>query len=84
MVSVMKYENIPINENYLINEDSEVIYTSSIGVGSDNEEVRLILFDKRLISDGKNMKIINESDVQIVLTKSSAIKLRNLLNEQIE
>ena len=29
------------------------------------------------------MEIINESDTQIVLNKSSAIKLKELLNEQL-
>lgn len=49
----MKNDIIAINKNMVIDPDSELIYASSIGVGADNEEVRLILFNKRLTSDGK-------------------------------
>ena len=37
----MKNENITINKNMIINPDSELIYASSVGVGADNDEVRL-------------------------------------------
>ena len=33
-----------------IDPDSEIIYSSSVAVGGDEEEVRLILFNKRLAS----------------------------------
>ena len=79
----MKYENVQVNEKMLIDSDSELIYSSSVGVGSDDEEVRLILFNKRLVSDGENMEIVNDSDMQIILNKSTALKLRDLLNEHL-
>ena len=80
----MKDENIPINKNMIIDPDSEIIFASSVGVGADDEEVRLILFNKRLTSDGKNIEIINESDTQIILNKSAAFKLKQLLDEHLK
>lgn len=80
----MKNENITINKNMIINPNSELIYASSVGVGADNDEVRLILFNKRLTSDGKNIEIINESNTQIILNKSSAFKLKELLDEHLK
>lgn len=74
----MKNDIIAINKNMVIDPDSELIYASSIGVGADNEEVRLILFNKRLTSDGKNIELINESNTQIILNKASAFKLKEL------
>ena len=80
----MEKGNIPINKNMVIVPDSEMIYASSVGVGADNEEVRLILFNKRLISDGENIEIINESDTQIILNKATASKLKELLDEHLK
>ena len=75
----MKNENIRVNKSIIINQDSDILYASSIGVGGDDEEVRLILFNKRLISNENKMEIINESDTQIILNKSGAVKLKELL-----
>lgn len=80
----MRNEKIPINKNMIIDPDSEIIYTSSVGVGADDEEVRLILFNKRLTSDGENIEIINESDTQIILNKSAAFKLKELLDQPLK
>lgn len=79
----METENIQIDKNMIIRPDSNILYSSLVGVGVDNDEVRLILFNKRLISDGETMKIVNESDNQIILTKNSAIKLKELLNNYL-
>ena len=68
----------------IIDSDSELIYASSVGVGADNEEVRLILFNKRLTSDGENIEIINESNTQIILNKPPAFKLKELLDEHLK
>lgn len=76
--------NITINKNMVIVPDSEIVYASSVGVGADNEEVRLILFNKRLTSDGENIEIINESNTQIILNKASALKLKELLDEHLK
>ena len=80
----MRNEKIPINKNMIIDPDSEIIYASSVGVGADDEEVRLILFNKRLTSDGENIEIINESDTQIILNKSAAFKLKELLDQSLK
>ena len=44
----MKNENIQVNKNMIIDSDSELMYASSVGVGANDEEIRLILFNKRL------------------------------------
>lgn len=77
-------ENIQINKNIIIDPDSELIYASSVGVGADDEEVRLILFNKRLTSDGKNIEILNESDTQIILNRTAAFKLKELLDQHLK
>ena len=80
----MKNENIPVNKNMIIDPDSEIIYTSSVGVGADDDEIRLILFNKRLTSDGGNIEVINESDTQIILNKTTALKLKELLEQHLK
>lgn len=80
----MKNENIPINKNMIIDPDSEIIYASSVGVGADDDEIRLILFNKRLTSDGGNIEVINESDTQIILNKTTALKLKELLEQHLK
>ena len=80
----MKNENIPVNKNMIIDPDSEIIYASSIGVGADDDEIRLILFNKRLTSDGGNIELINESDTQIILNKTTALKLKELLEQHLK
>lgn len=80
----MKNENIPVNKNMIIDPDSEIIYASSVGVGADDDEIRLILFNKRLISNGENIEVINESDTQIILNKTTALKLKELLEQHLK
>lgn len=80
----MKNENIPINKNMIIDPDSEIIYASSVGVGADDDEIRLILFNKRLTSNGENIEVINESDTQIILNKTTALKLKELLEQHLK
>lgn len=80
----MKNENIPVNKNMIIDPDSEIIYASSVGVGADDDEIRLILFNKRLTSDGGNIEVIKESDTQIILNKTTALKLKELLEQHLK
>lgn len=80
----MKKGDIVINKNMIIDSDSELIYASSVGVGADNDEIRLILFNKRLTSDGEKLGIINESNTQIILNKTVAFKLKELLDEHLK
>ena len=80
----MKNENIPVNKSMIIDPDSEIIYASSVGVGADDDEIRLILFNKRLTSDGGNIEVINESDTQIILNKTTALKLKELLEQHLK
>ena len=80
----MKNENIPVNKIMIIEPDSEIIYASSVGVGADDDEIRLILFNKRLTSNGENIEVINESDTQIILNKTTALKLKELLEQHLK
>ena len=80
----MKNENIPVNKNMIIDPDSEIIYASSVGVGAEDDEIRLILFNKRLTSNGENIEVINESDTQIILNKTTALKLKELLEQHLK
>lgn len=80
----MKNENVQVNKNMIIDSDSELIYASSVGVGADDEEVRLILFNKRLTSDGETIEMINESDTQIILNRAAAFRLKELLDHHLE
>lgn len=76
--------DIPFDETVVINKDSKVVYASSFGVGGDGDEIRVIVFDKKLISHENNFKLINSSDLQIVMDKKTAIDLKNLLEQYIE
>lgn len=77
-------ENVIIKKNMEIDPDSEIIYSSSVAVGGDEEEVRLILFNKRLASTEEGIEMITESDTQIVMNKSTAAKLKDLLSEYLK
>lgn len=77
-------ENVIIKKNMDIDPDSEIIYSSSVAVGGDEEEVRLILFNKRLASTEEGIEMITESDTQIVMNRSTAAKLKDLLSEYLK
>ncbi len=78
-VSEVSYDEI-VN----INEDSKVVYASSFGVGGSEDEIRIIVCDKKLINDKNSFKLINESDLQIVMSKKAAKDLKNLLERYVE
>ena len=75
--------NIPQEDSVKINDESKFVYASSFGVGGADEEVRLIVCDKKLISDGDKFKLIKVSDLQIVMDKQTAYDLKNLLEQHI-
>ena len=77
-------EKVIIKKNMEIDPDSEIIYSSSVAVGGDEEEVRLILFNKRLASTEEGIEMITESDTQIVMNRSTAAKLKDLLSEYLK
>ena len=77
-------ENVIIKKNMEIDPDSEIIYSSSVAVGGDEEEVRLILFNKRLAATEEGIEMITESDTQIVMNRSTAAKLKDLLSEYLK
>ena len=76
--------DVPYDENVKINEDSKVVYASSFGVGGSENKIRMIICDKKLITDENGFKLINESDLQIVMDKQTAKDLKNLLERYVE
>lgn len=49
-----KNKEIQINSSINIKDESEVIHASSFGVGGDDEEVRLIIVNNKLINKNDN------------------------------
>lgn len=76
-------KDVGIKSKINIDNNSKVVYASSFGVGGNNEELRLIVVNNKLVNDGENIELINESDLQIVMNYSTAIKLNQLLNKYI-
>ena len=76
-------ENVDIKSKINIKEDSKIVYASSFGVGGNNEELRLIVVNNKLVNGGDDIELVNESDLQIVMNYNTAIKLNKLLNKYI-
>ena len=76
-------ENVGVKSKINIKEDSKIVYASSFGVGGNNEEIRLIVVNNKLVNDGDDIELVNESDLQIVMNYNTAIKLNKLLNKYI-
>lgn len=76
--------NIPYDETVKINKDSKVVYASSFGVGGAEDEIRIIVCDKKLINEEDSFKLINESNLQLIMNKKTAIDLKNLLEKYTE
>ena len=76
-------ENVDIKPKINIKEDSKIVYASSFGVGGNNEELRLIVVNNKLVNDGDDIELINESDLQIIMNYNTAIKLNKLLTKYI-
>lgn len=76
--------DVPYEDMVKINIDSKVVYASSFGVGGSNDEIRILVCDKKLINDDNSFKLINESDLQIVMNKKTAKDLKNLLDRYVK
>ena len=76
-------DNVNVISKINIKKDSKIIYASSFGVGGNNDEIRLIVVNNKLVNDGDDIELINESDLQIVMNYNTAIKLNKLLNKHI-
>ena len=74
-----KNKEIQINSSINIKDESKVIHASSFGVGGDDEEVRLIIVNNKLINIYDNFELISESDLQIVMSPATAMKLKDML-----
>lgn len=84
MVIDLDIKDIPIKKGVKINPNSQLLYASSVGVGEDNEEIRLIFVNKKLVSDGEKIEMVNESNLQVILNKNAAIGLKDLLNHYLD
>ena len=73
--------NVPYDEEVKINKDSKVVHASSFGVGGVDDEIRIIICDKKLVSDENGFKLVNESNFQIVMDKNTAKDLKHLLEQ---
>lgn len=76
-------KNVTVKSKINIDDNSKVVYASSFGVGGNNEELRLIVINDKLVNNGEDVELINESDLQIVMNYNTAIKLNQLLNKYI-
>lgn len=79
-----KISDIPYDEEVKINENSKVVHASSFGLGGFSDEIRIIVCDKKLVCNDNGFKIINESNLQLVISKKTAKDLKNLLDEYID
>ena len=52
-------KDVPFDDVDMISKDSKVVHASSFGVGGADDEIRIIVFDKKLISDGSEFKLVN-------------------------
>ena len=76
--------DISYDEEVKINENSKVVHASSFGLGGSSDEIRIIVCDKKLVCNDNGFKIINESNLQLVISKKTAKDLKNLLDEYID
>ena len=77
--------NVPTKKGVKINPNSKVVTTSHVGVGGDDNEIMIILVNKKLNNDENgNLEIIHESDMQIILNKKTATELKDLLEKYID
>ena len=76
-------KNVDIKSKINIDDNSKVVHASSFGVGGNNEEIRLIVINNKLVNAGDDIELINESDLQITMNYNTAIKLNKLLNKYI-
>ena len=76
----MKNENISVKKGISINPNSQLAYASSVGLGEDENEIRLIFINKRLVEEDDELRLINESNLQVVLNKKTGKELKDLLD----
>jgi hypothetical protein len=79
----MNEKDVNVKSKINIDDDSKVVHASSFGVGGNNEEIRLIVINNKLVNDGDDIELINESDLQITMNYNAAIKLYKLLGKYI-
>lgn len=80
----MNNVNISVKKGIAFNPNSQIIYASNIGLGGDGEEIQLIFVNKRLINEGDNIKLINESNLQVIINKETAKELKELLEDYFD
>ena len=80
----MEIKDIPIKKGVKINPNSQLLYASAVGVGEDNDEIRLIFVNKKLVNGEDKIEMVNESNLQVILNRNAAIGLKDLLNQYLD
>ncbi len=80
----LEIKDIPIKKGVKINPNSQLLYASSVGVGEDNDEIRLIFVNKKLVNGEDKIEMVNESNLQVILNRNAAIGLKDLLNQYLD
>lgn len=76
--------DIPIKKGVRINPNCEIHYASSVGVGEDNDDIRLIFVNKKLVNNEDDIELVNESNLQVILNRNAAIGLKELLCKYLD
>ena len=76
--------DIPIKKGVRINPNRDIHYASSVGVGEDNDEIRLIFVNKKLVNNEDDIELVNESNLQVILNRNAAIGLKELLCKYLD
>ena len=74
----------PIKKGVRINPNCDIHYASSVGVGEDNDEIRLIFVNKKLVNNEDDIELVNESNLQVILNRNAAIGLKELLCKYLD
>ncbi|WP_409200865.1 hypothetical protein [Methanobrevibacter sp. DSM 116169] len=72
-------------ENVIIDDNSKIVFASDFGVGISSKELRLILINQKLVNgEDDSMKLINESNMQIIMAPETALNLKNILADYLD
>jgi len=67
-----------------IKEDSKITYVSGLVLSGSDKDIRFMLVTERLINNGKELIIKQESNQQIVIAIDTARRLNELLTSQLK
>ena len=76
--------DIPIKKGVRINPNSDIHEAPTVGVGEDNDEIRSIFVNKKLVNNEDDIELVNESNLQVILNRNAAIGLKELLCKYLD